>query len=137
MIHVLIFSIIIAVTVLIQAVTPPEFPKLTADLLVSLTGAALSILAYIIPPFRRFQAKLGEWTPAFMAGCLLLVAVGYQSVWCQYDPACVVANWQGIVSVWGMAFAANSGIYSAFIKKPKAEAKARLTAGTEDTLLSE
>jgi hypothetical protein len=137
MIHLVIFTIVLALTVVIQAATPPEFPKLTADILVSLTGAALSILAYIIPPFRRFQAKLGEWTPAFMAGALLLVATGYQAVWCQYNTTCVVANWQGIVLVWGTAFAANSGIYSAFIKKPKAEEKAKLSAGNEDTRLSE
>jgi hypothetical protein len=100
----------------------PEIPKLTADLLITVTGAALSILAYIIPPFKRFQMRLGEWTPAFMAGCLFAVAVVYQAAWCAYDMACVLANWQTVLLIWGTAFGINSGMYSAAIKPAKENA---------------
>lgn len=103
--------------------SPVEIPKLTADLLFSVTGVALSVLAYVIPPFRRFQERLGEWTPAFMAGALFVVAVLYQAVWCQYDLNCVVANWQWILIIWGMAFGTNAGAYKALIKPAKKRAE--------------
>jgi hypothetical protein len=101
-------------------------PKLTADLLVTVTGAVLSILAYIIPPFKRLQMRMGEWTPAFMAGCLLITALVYQTLWCAYDMACVVANWQSVLLIWGTAFGVNSGMYSAAIKPAKENAVYRL-----------
>lgn len=113
--------------------TPFQVPKLTADILFSLTGSALSILAFVIPPFRRFQERLGEWTPAFMAGSLFAVAVLYQTVWCAYDMACVVTNWQAILLIWGTSFATNSGAYKALIKP----AKLREQAAELDRIISE
>jgi hypothetical protein len=75
--------------------------KLTVDLLVSLTGAALSLLAYLIPPFRRWQEEqLGEWTPAFMAGVLLVVAAVYTGAWCAWLWACIEPEIGSLLLVW-------------------------------------
>lgn len=116
---VMLFSFVSVVSAQSDTASDTQVPKLTADLLFSLTGSALSILAFVIPPFRRFQERLGEWTPAFMAGALLVVAIIYQAVWCQYDLSCIVANWQGILLVWGTSFATNAGTYKALVKPAK------------------
>lgn len=114
----------------VQAQAGPEegqgLNKLTADLLVTLTGSALSILAYVIPPFKRIQARMGDWTPAFMAGSLLVVAVVYELIWCGYSLECVLTNWQTVLLIWGTAFATNSGMYSAAIKPAKENARYKL-----------
>lgn len=117
MIHLMIVLCVVFAPLFLQS--QPEVPKLTADLLFSLTGMILSAAAYIIPPFRRFQERLGEWTPLFMAGSLLIVAICYQAVWCEFSLDCVVSNWQSVVLIWGTAFAVNSGFYSAKIKPAK------------------
>jgi hypothetical protein len=100
-------------------VTPLELPKLSADLLITLTGAALSILAYVIPPIRRLQERAGEWTPAYMAGALLVVAVVYQFIQCSYVFFCLAANLQPVVMIWLGAVATNFGAYKAVIKPAK------------------
>jgi hypothetical protein len=128
---VLIFLVVIVLAIPLAAVhaqagdgaPASQVPKLTTDILVTVAGVVLSLLAYVVPPFRRFQERLGEWTPAFMAGTLLVVAVGYQFLYCLYSLECVLANWQTIVLIWGTAFATNSGFYSAVIKQKKATAK--------------
>jgi hypothetical protein len=132
---VLIMLLLITRTVSAQSDSgsPAPVPKLTADLLFSVTGAGLSILAFVIPPFRRFQERLGEWTPAFMAGSLLVVAIGYQTVWCGYDMACVIANWQSILLIWGTSFATNAGAYKALVKP----AKLREEAARLDQIIAE
>lgn len=105
---------------------PITVPKLTADLLFTLTGSILSILAWVIPPFRRWQQSLGEWTPAFMAGALLALAVGYQFVWCGYSAACLLSNWQGTILIWGTCVATNFAAYKGIVKPEKEKLKAAL-----------
>lgn len=124
------FFLILALTPVLQALTPvllalalfqasPGLDKLNADLLISLTGVVLSYLGLIIPPFRKWLEGLGDWTPAFMAGFLLAVAVVYQFVWCGWGVACFLANWQSVVMIWVMAFGMNQGFYKAAVKPVK------------------
>ncbi len=103
---------------------PINIPKLTADLLFSLAGAAVSILAWVIPPFRRGQQSLGDWTPAFMIGVLGVLAVGYQFVWCQYNLLCLRDGWQTTVLIWGTCVAANYATYKGYVKPAKDKLKA-------------
>jgi len=93
--------------------------KLTSDLLMSLTGAALSLLAYLIPPFRRFQESLGEWTPAFMAGVLLAGSLLYSAAWCAWDWSCFVANIGSTLLVWLSALGTNYAAYKGIVKPVK------------------
>jgi hypothetical protein len=119
---------------LFQAV-PIEVPKLTADLLVTVTGVFLSALAYIIPPFRRWQEKLGEWTPLVMALALLGCAVVYQAAWCNWVWGCVLVNWQGTLLIAGTAFGLNAGMFSTTIKPAKKREKAKIAAASAAELI--
>lgn len=83
--------------------------KLSVDLLVSLASAGLSLLAYLIPPFRRwYEGQLGEWAPAFMAGVFLAVAVIYTGAWCAWQMACMKVEALPALMIWLMAIGANA-----------------------------
>lgn len=99
-----------------------EVPKLTTDLLVELAGAVLSLLAFYVPPFRRWmESRIGEWKFLFMAGVLLLVAAGYTLLYCRLVIACIQGNLESMVWVWVFALVANQGTYKAIVQPAKKE----------------
>jgi hypothetical protein len=116
-------AVVQARAVLASQSEPFELPKLTVDLLMTLTGSILSVVCYLIPPVQRWlSTKLGEWTPLFMAGVLLAVAVGYQFVACMWLWACLLLNWQAVLMVWIGAVGTNFAAYKAIVKPAKAKA---------------
>lgn len=90
--------------------------KLTVDLLVSLTGVVLSLLAFYLPPFKAFLDRLSGWKFAFMAGALLVVAVVYQAMYCGWQWDCFRSNLVTVLMVWIAALGANQAAYQAVVK---------------------
>ena len=98
--------------------------KLTVEILIALSGAILSLLAFYVPAFKRWmEGSLGEWKFLFMAGVLLLVAAGYLLIYCQLAWACIQANWGEALLVWLGALGANQGTYQAVVKPAKERLK--------------
>jgi fatty acid desaturase len=108
-----------------------ELPKLTTDILVASSGAVLSLLMYIIPPFRRWlDEKVGEWKFLFMALFLLVVAAGYTLIYCRLAWACILGSLEELVVIWIAALLANQGAYKAVVEplQNKAEKAAELAS---------
>lgn len=94
--------------------------KLTADILISLSGAALSLLMFYIPPFRRWMdGQIGDWKFAFMAGFLLVGAATYTAGWCKFDWACFQVEAPSMLLVWVSALIANQTAYKAVVQPVK------------------
>jgi hypothetical protein len=91
--------------------------KLSADLLVSLTGLAISFLAFYIPPFRKLVDSLGEWKFGFMALTMLLVAVIYSVSWCNFDIQCLKTDISSILMIWIAGLGMNQSTYQIAIKR--------------------
>lgn len=110
----------------------------TADVLIALTGLILSLGAFYVPVFRRWQESLGEWTPLFMAVVLLIVSIGRLLWVCQLQAACIQANWLQALLVFLAALGANQGTYLAAVKPVKrAEARAQVDDRLRDLMSQE
>jgi hypothetical protein len=96
-----------------------ELTSLTADGLQIFIGLLLSLLMYLIPPFKVWLKSLGDWAPMFMAGFLFFVATIWQFALCQWVLICLWQAMPGVVVIWFAAFGANQGTYLAYVKPDK------------------
>lgn len=99
--------------------------ELTVEFLTALAAGGLSFFFAYFPKVKEwFDALPSEYKPLINAGVLFLAAAGYLLVQCNFDNACVEANWQKVAVLWVQALIANQGAYLAFIKQNKQKAKA-------------
>lgn len=93
--------------------------KLTADMLVSLSGIVVSLLAFYFPPFKKLMSTLGEYKFTFLAGILLFTSVVYSYVWCNFNIECFSNNLLSTIFVWFSSLGLNQGTYQIHVKKEK------------------
>jgi hypothetical protein len=94
-------------------------PIWTVAMLLGALGLFLSLAQWLIPPFKKFQQSLGDWTPLFSVGVLLLLSIGALLVNCQFAWACIVLNWLSYWTVFTSGVVTYYGSYHAFIKPAK------------------
>lgn len=94
-------------------------PLWTVDILLGALGIALSLAQWLIPPFKQFQQKLGDWTPLFSVSVLLILSGGALLINCQLAWACIVLNWGMYWQVFTSGVFTYYGSFHAFIKPAK------------------
>lgn len=82
-----------------------------------IAGAALSLLAMVVPGFKTWYEKLGsEQKQLVMIGALAAVVAGRFGLGCVGKDAAFVCSWDGAyeaLAAWVLAVVANAGVYKA------------------------
>lgn len=85
---------------------------MTPESLSALSGLVLSLALSYVPGLNSvFDSLSADQKRVTVGGLLVLCALGSLAYTCQFDTACLTANWQQYVSVLVAALVANQSTY--------------------------